>query len=85
MDTNIYVIGHGGWVTSLATSSENPDMILSASRDKTILVWHLTRDENSYGIPKKALKVHIPYHSLSPLINSIHFLTKFTNRVTTTL
>jgi hypothetical protein len=24
--------GHGGWVTAIATSSENPDMILTASR-----------------------------------------------------
>lgn len=24
--------GHSGWVTAIATSSENPDMILTASR-----------------------------------------------------
>lgn len=24
--------GHNGWVTAIATSSENPDMILTASR-----------------------------------------------------
>ena len=24
--------GHAGWVTAIATSSENPDMILTASR-----------------------------------------------------
>jgi guanine nucleotide-binding protein subunit beta-2-like 1 protein len=32
-------------------------MILSSSRDKTIIVWQLTRDEAGYGYPKKALKV----------------------------
>ena len=32
-------------------------MILSASRDKTIIVWQLTRDDQSYGYPKRALKV----------------------------
>jgi len=32
-------------------------MILSASRDKTIIVWTLTRDDQNYGYPKKALKV----------------------------
>lgn len=26
--------GHSGWVTAIATSSENPDMILTASRGK---------------------------------------------------
>jgi guanine nucleotide-binding protein subunit beta-2-like 1 protein len=53
------MLGHNGWVTALATSSENPNMILSASRDKTIIVWNLTRDEVSYGYPKRALKVFL--------------------------
>lgn len=26
--------GHGGWVTAIATTSEDPNMILTASRDK---------------------------------------------------
>ena len=67
--------GHKGWVTAIATSSENPDMILTASRgisnpfqqtlhsltsslDKTIIVWQLTRDEDSYGYPKRILTGH---------------------------
>ena len=31
-------MGHKGDVTAVATSSENPDMILTASRDKTIIM-----------------------------------------------
>jgi guanine nucleotide-binding protein subunit beta-2-like 1 protein len=31
--------GHGGWVTAIATTPEAPDMVLSASRDKSIIVW----------------------------------------------
>ncbi|KAL1917197.1 40S ribosomal protein RACK1 [Calcarisporiella thermophila] len=50
--------GHSGWVTSLATSSEAPDMLLSGSRDKTLIVWHLTRDEYNYGVPRKSLHGH---------------------------
>ncbi|KAJ3933090.1 MAG: guanine nucleotide binding protein beta subunit [Lentinula lateritia] len=50
--------GHKGWVTAIATSSENPDMILTASRDKTIIVWQLTRDDDSYGYPKRILQGH---------------------------
>ncbi|ESW97398.1 hypothetical protein KL921_001060 [Ogataea angusta] len=50
--------GHNGWVTSLATSPANPDLLLSASRDKTLITWQLTRDENNYGVAKKALKGH---------------------------
>jgi len=33
-------------------------MILSSSRDKTIIVWQLTREDGAYGYPKKALKGH---------------------------
>ncbi|KAK4224162.1 guanine nucleotide-binding protein beta subunit-like protein [Podospora fimiseda] len=50
--------GHNGWVTSLATSMENPNMLLSASRDKTLIIWNLTRDESQYGYPKRSLHGH---------------------------
>ncbi|EDQ88501.1 uncharacterized protein MONBRDRAFT_37447 [Monosiga brevicollis MX1] len=50
--------GHSGWVTQIATTPEAPDMILSASRDKTVIVWQLTREDGSYGFAKRALKGH---------------------------
>ncbi|KAB8236189.1 40S ribosomal RACK1 domain-containing protein [Aspergillus alliaceus] len=50
--------GHNGWVTSLATSLENPNMLLSSSRDKTLIIWNLTRDEQAYGYPKRSLEGH---------------------------
>jgi len=50
--------GHRGWVTAIATTTENPNMILSASRDKTIIVWNLVRDETNYGVPRRALTGH---------------------------
>uniref|UniRef100_A0A2K5PJL9 Small ribosomal subunit protein RACK1 n=1 Tax=Cebus imitator TaxID=2715852 RepID=A0A2K5PJL9_CEBIM len=50
--------GHNGWVTQIATTPQFPDMILSASRDKTIIMWKLTRDESNYGIPQRALRGH---------------------------
>uniref|UniRef100_A0A671QKW7 Small ribosomal subunit protein RACK1 n=1 Tax=Sinocyclocheilus anshuiensis TaxID=1608454 RepID=A0A671QKW7_9TELE len=34
--------GHNGWVTQIATTPQFPDMILSASRDKTVIMWKLT-------------------------------------------
>ncbi|CAJ0629798.1 6103_t:CDS:2 [Entrophospora sp. SA101] len=40
------------------TTSENPEMILSSSRDKSIMVWRLTRDEHNYGVPRKSLTGH---------------------------
>jgi len=51
--------GHNGWITAIATTPESPDMLLSASRDKSIIVWQLTRGElTSYGYPKRALRGH---------------------------
>lgn len=50
--------GHSGHVTCVATSSENPDMIVSGSRDKTIIIWNLTRDQESYGTPRRSLTGH---------------------------
>jgi len=50
--------GHGNWVTAIATTAERPDMILSASRDKTIIVWSLTPTETDYGYARRALRGH---------------------------
>jgi len=35
--------------------------VLSASRDKTVIVWKLTREEGKYGLAKKRLKGHAHY------------------------
>jgi len=50
--------GHNGWVTAIATTSENPNMILTASRDKSIVVWDLQRTEDSYGTMRRRLLGH---------------------------
>jgi len=54
---------HGNWITALTTTPEQPDMLLSASRDKSLIVWNLTRDETSYGVPKRSLHGHSHYVS----------------------
>ena len=41
--------GHNGWVTQITTNPKYPDMILSSSRDKSLIVWKLTRYIN--GLP----------------------------------
>jgi guanine nucleotide-binding protein subunit beta-2-like 1 protein len=33
-------------------------MLLSGSRDKTLIIWNLTRDEQAYGYPKRSLEGH---------------------------
>lgn len=50
--------GHFGWVTAIATTPEDPELLLSASRDKTIIVWQLTREEGNYGFAVKSLVGH---------------------------
>ncbi|OQR93861.1 guanine nucleotide-binding protein subunit beta-2 [Thraustotheca clavata] len=54
--------GHGkAWVTAIATSRENPSMIVTASRDKSILVWQLTGDSSdleNYGFARRRLQGH---------------------------
>lgn len=50
--------GHSGWVTAIATTPEDPTMILSSSRDKSILVWTLTREEGNYGFARRSLRGH---------------------------
>jgi guanine nucleotide-binding protein subunit beta-2-like 1 protein len=55
------LVGHCGWVTAIATTETNPNMILSASRDKSIIVWDLDRkgdDEKSFGTPQRMLTGH---------------------------
>eukprot|EP00525_Craspedostauros_australis_P007538 CAMPEP_0198132024 /NCGR_PEP_ID=MMETSP1442-20131203/57506_1 /TAXON_ID= /ORGANISM="Craspedostauros australis, Strain CCMP3328" /LENGTH=100 /DNA_ID=CAMNT_0043792955 /DNA_START=51 /DNA_END=350 /DNA_ORIENTATION=+ len=53
--------GHGDWVTSLATTPEDPNLLLSSSRDKSVMVWRLTHassDSMSYGYALRALRGH---------------------------
>jgi len=49
--------GHSGWVTSIATH-EDTSLLLSASRDKTVIVWQLTGDQENYGFARRALRGH---------------------------
>lgn len=58
--------GHNGWITSICASNANNDVLVSASRDHTCLVWNLKAGEPlddpslvmSCGVPKRVLKGH---------------------------
>lgn len=50
--------GHNGWVTSLATTPSKPDLLISGSRDKTLIAWTLTGGEDNYGVPRKSFVGH---------------------------
>lgn len=58
--------GHNGVVTSIATTDQTADMILSSSRDKTVIQWNITRGEgegpnSEYGNAHRALRGHNHY------------------------
>jgi guanine nucleotide-binding protein subunit beta-2-like 1 protein len=58
-----FLKGHNGWVTQIATNPRHPDMIVSSSRDKKLILWKLTQEkdvtsENPIGVAKKALHGH---------------------------
>jgi len=52
-----FLKGHSGWVTSIATTQDS-NMIVSGSRDKTLIVWRLTHEEGVFGVPRRALRGH---------------------------
>ena len=60
--------GHSGWVTQIATSEKNPGIILSSSRDKTILVWQLEDNATSCGFALRSLHGHS--HTVSDVVIS---------------
>jgi guanine nucleotide-binding protein subunit beta-2-like 1 protein len=48
-------------VTSIATSPDHPDLVVSASRDKTLIVWNVKKersDDDSAGTPTRLLHGH---------------------------
>lgn len=55
-------------MTQIATTPQYPDMILSASRDKTLIQWRLVREEGCFGVPHKMLKGHS--HFVSDVVMS---------------
>jgi len=53
--------GHSGWVTSIATTQEQSNVLVSGSRDKSVIVWNLTIEDHSNGLcglPRKSLRGH---------------------------
>jgi guanine nucleotide-binding protein subunit beta-2-like 1 protein len=53
--------GHSDWVTSIASPQEQSNVLLSSSRDKSVIVWNLNQEDQPLGIcgtAKKALKGH---------------------------
>jgi len=55
------LVGHRGWVTCIAATYEQSNLVVSSSRDKKIMIWELTPDTdapNTVGYARKALTGH---------------------------
>ncbi|CAH9082779.1 unnamed protein product [Cuscuta europaea] len=50
--------GHTDWVTAIATPIDNSDTIVTASRDKSLILWNLTKDSPQFGVAKRRLTGH---------------------------
>ncbi|URE36552.1 guanine nucleotide-binding protein [Musa troglodytarum] len=60
--------GHTDMVTAIAAPIDNSNMVVSSSRDKSVLVWNLTKDAlaasadgtgvGTYGVPRHRLTGH---------------------------
>jgi guanine nucleotide-binding protein subunit beta-2-like 1 protein len=61
--------GHSNWVTAITTTNTDPNTILSASRDKSCIVWNITRDADSYGYAVRSLRGH--NHFVSDVVMSV--------------
>jgi len=59
---------HRGWVTQLATCPAQPNLLLSASRDKTLVVWDLNREIGGTPVAQRALHGH--NHFVSDIVMS---------------
>lgn len=52
--------GHGGGVTALAVSRQDSNVLVSASHDRTVIIWDLHRDDsNISGTPRHTLMGHL--------------------------
>nr|CDS33691.1 guanine nucleotide binding protein subunit [Hymenolepis microstoma] len=60
--------GHRGWVTQIATNAQHPDVILSSSRDKSVIIWKLDSQTGKFGVPKRSLHGHS--HFVSDVVMS---------------
>jgi guanine nucleotide-binding protein subunit beta-2-like 1 protein len=50
--------GHRGWVTSIATTYEQSNLVVSASRDHSVMSWELTPDGENIGYARRLMGGH---------------------------
>ncbi|KAK9136497.1 hypothetical protein Sjap_007091 [Stephania japonica] len=59
---------HTNVVTAIANPIDDADMIVSSYRDKSVIVWHLTKEEGTYDVGHRRLTGH--YHFVQDVVLS---------------
>ncbi|KAM3171205.1 Guanine nucleotide-binding protein subunit beta-2-like 1 [Hymenolepis weldensis] len=70
-DTVLYrgtLDGHSDWVTQIATNAHHPNIVLSSSRDKSLIIWELNSQASKFGVPRHSLRGH--NHFVSDVVMS---------------
>lgn len=49
---------HTDMVTAIATPIDNSNMIVTSSRDKSIILWDIKKEEKAFGVPRRRLTGH---------------------------
>ncbi|XP_071700599.1 small ribosomal subunit protein RACK1-like [Rutidosis leptorrhynchoides] len=49
---------HTDWVTAIACPIDNSDTIITSSRDKSLIVWHLNNSDKTSGVVHRRLTGH---------------------------
>jgi len=50
--------GHRGWVSSVTTTYEQSNVLVSGSRDKRVMIWELTPEGETIGYARRLLTGH---------------------------
>jgi guanine nucleotide-binding protein subunit beta-2-like 1 protein len=50
--------GHRNWITSIACTYEQSNLVVTGSRDKKLMVWELTPDGETVGYARRLLSGH---------------------------
>ncbi|XP_057785847.1 guanine nucleotide-binding protein subunit beta-like protein [Salvia miltiorrhiza] len=50
--------GHTDWVTAIAAPIDNSDTIVTASRDKSLILWTLTKEDSTFGVATRRFTGH---------------------------
>ncbi|KAL7722679.1 Receptor for activated protein kinase C [Entamoeba marina] len=65
------LVGHNGWVSAVACSSSNAELLVTGSRDKTVMIWKVdTNNDQQEEIIRPFKSLHGHSHFINDLVLS---------------